>query len=443
MPRRELSQIEAFLVLRRNPLELWGPRAYERGILAGRFLGREQLLLNEPEAIRHVLVANHENYARNIGTRRVLRPVLGEGLFLAEGAAWRRQRRIIAPALAPRAMPVLARHVVRACAAEEAALAGMAGRPVELLPRLQRLALEIAGQSMFSLEMDVFGTELRAKLFRYAMGWVRPGLFDLLLPASRRSPLDAGRDAFRADWLRFLDRMIAERLRRAPPDAARPRDLFDLLATARDPETGEGFGQDQLRDEVSTMILAGHETTATALFWALWIAARLPGHQAALAAEAEGADLSEDAASRTAEALPLTRAFLDETLRLYPPAFLIVREAKGPDTIAGRRVAPGTVVSVAPWLLHRHRKLWRDPEGFDPARFLPGAPAPGRFAYLPFGAGPRICVGARFAITEAVLVLARLLRAFRVEFAGSGTVLPRALVTVVPDRPVAFRITPR
>src|SRR5690606_31252733 len=180
-----------------------------------------------------------------------------------------------------------------------------------------------------------------------------------------------------------------------------------------------------------------------ALFWACYLAARLPEHQEAIAAEAAAADLSPDGAAAALAALPRTRAFLDETLRLYPPAFLIVREARGPDVVAGRRIAAGTVVSVSPWVLHRHRRLWREPDAFDPARFLPGAPPLDRFAYMPFGAGPRACVGARFALTEAMLVLARLLRAFRVELFGRGAVIPRGLVTTQPDRPVRFLLTLR
>ncbi|MBC7799557.1 MAG: cytochrome P450 [Gemmatimonadaceae bacterium] len=434
---RERSQLEAFLTLRRNPLELWGEAAYELDILDGRFLGREQLMINDPEAIRHVLVTNHENYGRNIGAQRVLQPLLGRGLFLAEGAAWRHQRRTIAPAMAPRSMPVLARHVVTATRHSEATLDRLTGQPLVLMPYLQHLALHIAGQSMFSLEMAGFGAELRSKLIGYATRFAQPGALDLLLPIEVPSPLDLGRGAFRAEWLRFIDRLIDARADQAPAEGG-PRDLLDLLADARDPVTGAGFGRAQLRDEVATMILAGHETTAVTLFWACYVAARMPEQQDRLAAEAAGVDLSEDNAAEALRSLPAVRAHVDEALRLYPPAFLIVREALGPDVIAGRPVAKGTVVSVSPWVLHRHRQLWRDPDTFDPERFMPGAVPPARYSYLPFGAGPRICVGAQFALTEATLVLARLLRTFRLRFAGRGAVVPRGFVTTQPDRPVHF-----
>jgi cytochrome P450 len=134
---------------------------------------------------------------------------------------------------------------------------------------------------------------------------------------------------------------------------------------------------------------------------------------------------------------------VDEALRLYPPAFLIVRQARAADEILGHKIAAGTTITISPWVLHRHRARWRAPDAFDPDRFMPGANPPERYAYMPFGAGPRICVGAQFALTEATLVLARLLARFRIELAGSGAVIPRGIVTTQPDRPVRFILTPR
>jgi unspecific monooxygenase len=448
IPTRLRTQLEAFLVLRRNPLELWGELAYEKDILPGKFLGREQLMLNVPEAIRHVLVGNAENYRRNPATKRVLQPVLGNGLFLAEGDAWRHQRRTIAPALAPRTMPILAHHVVAATAAKAAELGRLTHRPVELLPHLQHLALAIAGQSMFSLEMSGFADELRRLLLGYGQRLAQPGVLDLMLPAHIPSLTDRRRAAFRTEWLAFLDRLIA--VRSALPDQEGPgqeegraRDLFDLLSAARDPETGAGFDHAQLRDEVSTMILAGHETTAVTLFWSLYLTALYPGQQDALAAEVAGLDLGPDQAAPSLARMPLIRAHIDESLRLYPPAFLIVRQAQAADTIMDHPVAAGTTITISPWVLHRHRARWHAPDAFDPTRFLPEATPPERYAYMPFGAGPRICVGAQFALTEASLVLASLVQRFRISLAGSGAVLPRGIVTTQPDRPVRFLIQHR
>ena len=441
-PTRLRTQLESFLVLRRNFLELWGQPAYELDVLPGKFLGRAQLMLNAPEAIRHVLVGNADNYQRNPQTRRVLQPILGGGLFLAEGEAWRHQRRTIAPALVPRTMPILAQHVVAASAAKEGELAALTHRPVELLPHLQHLALAIAGQSMFSLEMSGFAAELRGLLLSYGMRYAQPGILDMLLPESVPSVTDRGRAAFRDTWLAFLDRLISVRAA-YPPATNRPRDLFDLLSSARDPETGAGFDHAQLRDEVSTMILAGHETTAVTLFWSVYLAALYPEQQERLAHEASGIDLGADHAAAALSRLPSVRAHVDEALRLYPPAFLIVRQAQAADSILGHDVSAGTTITISPWVLHRHRARWHAPDAFDPDRFAPGAPAPERYSYMPFGAGPRICVGAQFALTEAVLVLARLLARFRISLAGAGQVVPRGIVTTQPDRPVRFILTER
>jgi cytochrome P450 len=216
--------------------------------------------------------------------------------------------------------------------------------------------------------------------------------------------------------------------------------LFDLMDDARDPETGKSFTDEQLGDEVATMILAGHETTATALFWSLYLLALDPATQEELAAEVRSVSA---AAALDVERFKFTRAVIDETMRLYPPAFLIARAAIAPDTIAGLPVRKNDVVLISPWLLHRHEKLWREPNAFIPRRFMPSAPQPDRFAYMPFGVGPRICVGAHFALVEATLALARLIGAFRLDLADKSPVMPVGVVTTQPDRSPMFLVTPR
>lgn len=188
------------------------------------------------------------------------------------------------------------------------------------------------------------------------------------------------------------------------------------------------------------MILAGHETTATALFWSLYLLALDPVAQEQLAAEATQVPADGEA---DLGRLKFTRAVVDETMRLYPPAFLIARSALGADEIAGMAIARNDVILIAPWLLHRHEKLWRDPNAFVPERFLAPAPPPDRFAYLPFGAGPRVCIGAHFALVEATLALARIIAAFRVTLLDKEPIMPMGVVTTQPDRSPMFQITPR
>ena len=443
----DLTALGRLALIRSNAIASWGPRAYEEDIVKGRFFGRSSFILNTPDAIRHILVENYENYTRTPAAFRVLRPILGEGLLLAEGKAWKNQRRTLAPAFAPRAIPLLVPHMLAATDDAIDALRAQTGVPVDLREAMQRLALDIAGRTMFSFEIDKHGGALRGFVNEYADRLAQPRFFDLLLQPGWPSPQDISRALFRRRWTRFMQTLIAERRAMASKMAntsdagdAAPRDLFDLMVAARDPETGEAFTDEQLGDQVSTMILAGHETTATALFWSLYLLSLDPATQEELAAEAKSAMAG---GTLDATRLTFTRAVLDETMRLYPPAFLIVRAAAGPDSVPGADIAKKDVVLISPWLLHRHEKLWDQPNAFRPSRFLPGNPPPDRFAYLPFGVGPRVCIGAQFALTEATLALAKLIGTFKVELPDRAPVTPVGVVTTQPDRSPMFRITRR
>lgn len=435
----ELGALAMIGVLRSNALAMWGRRAYERPAMVGSFLGRTQVLLNDPDAIQHVLVRNAANYRRPAISRRLLAPLVGDGLLLSEGAAWRHQRRTIAPIMAPRSMPVLTQHV--AVAANEMR-DRIAAQPVgvDLLPAVQFTALEIAGRSMFSLEMAERGGPMRALLMKFAVELARPSPLDMLFP-SAPSLKDGARRRFRTAWMALIGGIVDARARLPQSDG--PRDLFDLLQAARDPETGAAFTREQLCDQVATMILAGHETTALTLFWSLALLAQSPEWQDRAAAEATAAPFTPDGAADALAALPVTRAIVSEALRLYPPAFMITREPVARDVAHGTLIPRGATVAIAPWVLHRHSLLWEAPHSFDPARFMPDAPPPRRFAYLPFGAGPRICVAAQFAMAEAVLVLATVLQAFHVSSADVAVVRPIARVTTQPDRPAHFTFEPR
>jgi cytochrome P450 len=427
--------------LRDNVIDIFPPQAFVEDVIFRRVFGRRQIIMSRPAGIQHVLIDNSANYRRTAAGIRILRPLLGEGLLLSQDEDWRQQRRTLAPAFAPRTIPILARHVARAACAAVVDFKAVGSAPVDLLAAMQLLALEIAGASMFSLEIERYGSELRGLIKGYAVRLGRPTLLDFLLPPSIPSPRDLLRRRFRRRWLRLIGRIIAAR--RAHDSADTPRDLFDLMASAKDPESGALFPPHRLADQVATMIVAGHETTAVALFWSLYLLAGAPEIQDRLAAEATGIDLGPENAWDGLSGLAYTRAVVQEALRLYPPAFTLARQAIKDDLAGDIPVPAKTVVLIAPWVLHRHRRLWKQPEIFDPSRFLPGAPPPDRFAYLPFGIGPRVCIGAQFALTEATLVLATLIQAFHIERADDTPVSPRAVVTTQPDRSPPFLLHPR
>jgi cytochrome P450 len=441
-PPRAPDNMTAFgriRAIRVSPIGSWSQRAYEEDIVQGRFFGRSTFILNNPGAIRHVLVDNYENYTRTPASFRVLRPVLGEGLLIAEGRAWKHQRRTLAPAFTPRAVMTLVPHMVAATDETIAKLKAASNAPVNLRETMQRMTLEIAGRTMFSFGMDRHGAALRDFVMEYGERLARPHVLDLLLPLSWPSPQDFARARFRKRWTQFVGMLMAERRAAGKNEGAPLNDLFDLMNAARDPETGAAFTDEQLGDQVATMILAGHETTATALFWSFYLLALDPATQEELAAEVKGASVN---GVLDLDRLKFTRAVVDETMRLYPPAFLILRAAAAPDMIAGIPVKKNDIVLVAPWLLHRHEKLWQDPNAFIPSRFMTGTP-PDRFAYLPFGVGARVCIGAHFALVEATLALAKMIGAFRVDLVDREPVMPVGVVTTQPDRSPMFAITPR
>ena len=272
------------LQLRRNALTTWGEPAYEHDIFSRPFMGRTSFLVNHPDGIRRVLVDNHANYGRTPAAIRILRPILGDGLFLAEGNAWKHQRRTMAPAFAPRSLDVAAAHIARVAEETMAELTARGTMAVDLLRVVQRAALEIAGRSFFSQGMAEHGIALRAAFERYGAKIARPSFLDFLLPPETPSPIDAARWWFARDFKRVLDRMIAERA--ATPPADPPRDLFDVLVAARDPETGHGFTPIQLRDQIATLAVAGHETTALTMFWSAYLLSLAPEVQELVAAEA-------------------------------------------------------------------------------------------------------------------------------------------------------------
>jgi cytochrome P450 len=435
-PETSLS-FRAFLrAVRTNALTIFPQAAYERDHTSRSLLGRFNVTINGPDAIHHVLVGNPGNFRRSPASIRILRPITGEGLLLSEGDTWKLQRRTIAPALAPRVMPMLASHIV---ASTERAIAHLAGQtePINLLPTMQNLALDIAGRSMFSLEMDRYGPTMRAYMTEFGERYSRPSLLDMVLPPSVPSPNDFGRRRFHRRWMHFIETILRSRLDQPPAET--PRDLFDLLRAARDPETGAAFSPTQLRDQVATLILAGHETTAVTLFWAIIMLAEAQDEQDWLAEETTKVTIAPDAITD----LIRTRAVVNETLRLFPAAFTIVRETIKHDHAGDIDLPPRSIVMIAPWILHRHHRLWDDPAAFRPTRFMPDQPPPPRFAFMPFGAGPRICVGAQFAMSEAILVLAAVIGRFRVTRVDTRPVLPVGIVTTQPDHPAHVRLTPR
>jgi cytochrome P450 len=402
-------------------------------------------LFSRPDQAEHVLAASQDNYVKPF-TYRPLKLMLGDGLVTAENPVWRRHRRIIQPVFSSRNVASFAAEMD--AGARRAVQRWNGSQAVELASEMSALTLDIVGRVLLGADLTAEAPPLRRAL---AGGqWL--GLLAGLLPvpqgpASTQVVRRAARLLGAGGIQQQVERLIAARLQQ--PGAGmlasevtacdQPRDLLGLLIAARDTD-GSALSRQEIRDEIATFLVAGHQTTAMALTWSLALLSAYPQARQRLEDEVD-AVLSDGPADP--DKLPWTTAVISEAMRLYPPAWTLERTAVADDDVCGTPVPAGSMVAVLPYLIHRNPAVWPNPAGFDPARFLPGAPERHRYAWLPFGGGKRGCIGAGFARQEAVLVLARLCRHYRLDLAGAGLPGPRGFVTLRPDGPVTMHLTRR
>jgi len=438
---KELSTLRLALTAVRNSLEIWPESAFDLTFSRNKVLGVENVLISDPAGIRHVMAENAMNYVRPTIMPRLLRPLVGHGLFLAEGTEWRRQRRQLSSVFTPSSVSSLLPHFL---AAANDLMDDIKGdQPVDLDDAYQGVALNAVLRALFSLpdrkDRDRVGNVVR----QYITGPGRPQVLDgLARTETAFSFALGGRRAFQKRWTALVDSIVADRRRVAPGDA--PRDLLDLLFAARDPETGGSLSPAEIRDQAATMIFAGYETTARLLFWASYLLTLDQREQLRVHAEVSAFPPNRIRDLKDLENWPRLRMTLLETLRLYPPVPMLIREPLEDDVILGEPVRRGVQVYIAPWVLHRHRKYWKEPTAFMPDRFANQAsPWTSGGGYMPFGAGPRICIGAMFAMAEAQIILATLLHSHRLSMDDPRPLLPVGRLTTQPSHTPDFILLPR
>ncbi len=422
----------------RRPLATLLEAAREGGDVARIELASERFyLLSNPEHVRHVLQENPRNYVKGYDKVTVL---LGNGLVLSEGAFWRKQRRLMQPAFHRKRLAGFAEAMVEETATmldgwEARASAGV---PFDVAMEMTLLTQRIIVKTMFGGDVGEEGERI-ARAFETALKGIDTRF---LIPLwMTRLPLPANRRFERA--LSTIDeavqRIIRERRRKGQGDGD---DLLGMLMGARDEETGEGMSDRQIRDEVTTIYLAGHETTAVTLAWAWYLLSKSPGIARGVREEVGRVLGDRTPGIEDLKDLTYTRTVLDETLRLYPAAWMVSRKAVGEDEIGGYPIPAGQKIILSPYVTHRREELWPNPKGFDPDRFTPGnGDGRPRFAYFPFGGGPRLCIGQNFALMEATLVVAMVMQRYRLDLVPGRTVAPNPKGTLRP-RPGVW-MTPR
>ncbi|MFO1137188.1 MAG: cytochrome P450 [Rhodoblastus sp.] len=445
-PREKpLGVLGMIAALRRNPIEIWTRRHYEEPVLVGRSILGERAVVSHPEGVRRIFLDNVANYRKDDLQLRVLKPGLGEGLLTAEGENWRAQRRSLAPLFTPRQVAAFSNAMAASTREGVTRLARRRpGQRIDMLEEMSRLTLEILEHTLFSQGLGRDTSEFQKAVNRYFNTVGRLDPFDLLGLPQFLPRFGRLRGQATLEWFAgAVDDIIAARRALIAEGGEPPRDILTLLLEAQDPETGRGMREEDLRSNIVTFIGAGHETTANALTWTFYLLSQAPDWRAEVEAEAD-AQLNAGPIEELTDRMPVTKAVLEESLRLYPPAAFLSRAAIADDIVCGKKISAGSVVTVSPFLLHRHKTLWDRPDLFDPARFL-GANREriDRFAYIPFGAGPRVCIGMGFALQEAVIVLAHLTRAFRFDLAPGHVVRPVQRITLRPQGGMPMQATPR
>ncbi|MEM9139732.1 MAG: cytochrome P450, partial [Pseudomonadota bacterium] len=445
VPRADRPPLLTWLQgVRQNMLTLIPEAAYHQPIVTERLGPLRWHVLGAPAAYRHVFHERRENYPKAPLMRRMLAPYLGDSIFMAEGAEWSLQRETLGPVFRQSALKSMGIAMQRVAESTSKRLTGLAdtGEQTAMSFQMRVLSMDMIRHTMFadladSLseqdgpvdpdQLERYRATRQGDLDAYLQTIARPGLADLLqlpdwaVPGRwfRRTPVREARDLLLA---LIRDRRACNRT---------GNDMLGLLLALRDDQGRPQLSEAQIRDTLMTFIVAGSDTTAVALTWAIYILSQRPDHAQALRAEADVALANAEGAEAVAQ-LPKTRAFFEEVLRLFPPAALLIRRAREADRIEGADIRAGDTVFCPIYALHRRADLWSDPLRFEPARFEARAGREG-FSYLPFGAGARVCIGTGFAMMEACLTLAVLARDFDFTLAPGWPVKPLMILTLKPD----------
>ncbi|SEQ68461.1 cytochrome P450 [Thalassovita taeanensis] len=423
---------------RQNVLSIIPEIATRQPMVSGK-TGKRWHMVMDPQALRHVLLDGLADYPKSDVTKNLLRPAIGESLFVAEGAHWRWQRRAAAPVFSHRNVMNLAPIMTAAAERSAARIAASGPGAIDMADEMVRATFDVIGEVTFSGGGGFDRDALHRAIDRYIAEAGKVSLLDILgMPDWVPRPGRVFSGQVVKEMKSVADRAIDDRRTTGAKDIP---DLLDLLLAGEDPETKRRMNTAELRDNLLTFIVAGHETTALTLGWALYLCAFDPAVQARARTEATSVLGTRAATGADVANLPYIRTIIDEALRLYPPAALVSRTALKRDTLGGREIRPGDTVMIPIYALHRNHLLWDAPDSFNPARFA-DRKAIDRYAYLPFGDGPRICIGASFALQEAVIILATLLARFRFTAIPGRDPKPVMILTLRPQGGVWLQADP-
>lgn len=446
--KEDISPFKALYYAQNDLLSIWDEDSFRLNFMHRKILKQNVFIANSPETIRYVFVENKDNYERKSPQmRRALEPLLGDGLFISDGETWSSRRKIQTPLFDSTHIKIFTDTMISTI--DELAndwqskMAGKQNAELDVHPEMGKLTAEIIARTLFGEKLGSENSSAVVDAFAEYQSVVKQmnitnflGLPDFL--PNFNAKFGKGRRAAKTIH-DAVDEIIAK-----AEEGGHDGTLVAEFLKANEGESGvDLMTKKQIRNELIVLFMAGHETTANVLAWTWYLISQTPEVEAKLHAELDEVLAGRIPEMADVENLKYTRAILDETMRLYPPVPILSREALVEDTIKGKKVPAGSIMLIVPWLIQRHKKFWDKPDHFIPERFMPDAPKPTKFSYIPFSAGPRVCLGKNFGIVESVLTIAMLAQRFKVSMPQGTKVEHECRLTLRPKGRLPMQITPR
>ena len=432
--KKEINPFQALYYARKDLLSLWDEDAFSDEFMSQKILKQHVFVANCPEVIRYVMVENKDNYERKSPQmKRALEPLLGDGLFISDGKTWASRRRIQTPMFDSEHIKVYSKTMVSTIVemADNWQAQGN-GATIEAHTEMAKLAAEIIARTLFGEKLGAENSEAVVSAFADYQSVIKQMALSNFLGLPDWMPNVNAKIGKAKVAARTIHNAVDTIIALAEKGGHEGTMVAELLK-ANKMESGEDLmTREQIRNEIIVLFMAGHETTANVLAWTWYLISQAPDVEEKLHQELQEVLDGRTPEYADVENLKYTRAILDETMRLYPPVPILSRQALKDDDIRGRKVPAGSLMLIVPWLVQRHKKLWKNPDSFMPERFMPDAEKPKKFTYLPFSAGPRVCIAKSFGITESVLAIAIIAQRFRLTLPPNADVKHECRLTLRP-----------
>lgn len=440
-PSHTLGTLDTILAAKRSLISIFPESAYMSQVHSQRVLGRQVILANSPESVKYVMATRHDNFERKSPQmRRALEYLIGDGLFISDGETWKRRRPLVADIVHKNRVPVFGKTMEAVTVAMAERWADYGDTPFNALVEMAELTAEIIARTVFGNDLGAEAAHEVIEGFTRYQDVIDSFNIGYFLGMDEGMPIIRGprlrRSVARVD--KVIGKVIDDHLQ----GKGDHNSMVDLLVKRQQKSPELGLDVSALRNEAATIFMAGHETTAATLTWAWYLIANAPWVEEAVLGEIERVCGGRTPTVADVDKLDWCRAVIEETLRLYPPVPILARQARNADRVIDVDVDPAALVLVVPWLLHRTRDLWEQPDRFLPERFV-GTGRPTPYTYIPFAIGPRICAGLSFGLTEAILCFAILIQRFKVRPVPGTKVEPICRLTLRPDGGLPVTVTPR